>query len=235
MRSVPFFDRQDELKTLNAIVSSPPNLITFLYGPINSGKTTLLSHFISSLPPSFASFSISLRETTISSPSDLIETIFEVFDSPATSIKDIARDIIEATLRHKGIPLPKSLVDRVFGSGKPKDAFRYAVEVLSEISKSKTPVLVFDELARSEEQRIKAKTARAREIYDELQGVVLVLHLQVLLMRLVQPLFDVLDFVAEVFRQFFQSVFFQFCFTLLSDGRKFPVDCVEIPPMDKRK
>ncbi|RZN14692.1 MAG: hypothetical protein EF812_04820 [Methanosarcinales archaeon] len=45
-----FHNREREKKEIIDILNSEPSLITFVYGPINSGKTTLINHLIGQLP-----------------------------------------------------------------------------------------------------------------------------------------------------------------------------------------
>ncbi|ASJ17124.1 hypothetical protein A3L04_08605 [Thermococcus chitonophagus] len=56
-----FYNREKELSTLRTFVESEPNTIFFIYGPINSGKTTLLMEFSKRLPEDFVPFYITLR------------------------------------------------------------------------------------------------------------------------------------------------------------------------------
>ena len=46
MKSIEFHNREKETKEIRAILDNQPTLITFIYGPINSGKTTLVNHLI---------------------------------------------------------------------------------------------------------------------------------------------------------------------------------------------
>ena len=43
-----FHDREREIKEIMNIIESEPMLITFVYGPINSGKTELFNYVIGS-------------------------------------------------------------------------------------------------------------------------------------------------------------------------------------------
>jgi len=45
-RRMRFHDREREIKEIMNIIESEPMLITFVYGPINSGKTGLFNHAI---------------------------------------------------------------------------------------------------------------------------------------------------------------------------------------------
>jgi len=61
MLEIEFYDREKEIEEIMSILKTKPNLITFIYGPINSGKTELINHFIKTLPKDFKVFYINLR------------------------------------------------------------------------------------------------------------------------------------------------------------------------------
>ncbi|PHP45682.1 ATP-binding protein, partial [Methanosarcinales archaeon ex4572_44] len=46
MKRIQFHDREREINELMKILDVEPSLITFIYGPINSGKTTMIDHLI---------------------------------------------------------------------------------------------------------------------------------------------------------------------------------------------
>ena len=53
MRKTGFHDREGEIKEIMNILNTEPTLITFIYGPINSGKTELINHLVKQLPENF--------------------------------------------------------------------------------------------------------------------------------------------------------------------------------------
>ena len=61
MKRIAFHNREKETKEIMDILDSEPSLITFVYGPINSGKTTMISHLIEELPEEYAPFYVNLR------------------------------------------------------------------------------------------------------------------------------------------------------------------------------
>ena len=61
MKRIAFHDREREMGEIMKILDSEPSLITFVYGPINSGKTTVISHLIKELPEEYAPFYVNLR------------------------------------------------------------------------------------------------------------------------------------------------------------------------------
>jgi len=46
IKRIEFFDREKEKKEILNILETEPQLINFIYGPINSGKTTLIQKLI---------------------------------------------------------------------------------------------------------------------------------------------------------------------------------------------
>ena len=78
MKGIEFHDREKETKAIRAILDAEPSLITFIYGPINSGKTTLISHLIEELPEEYAPFYVNLRGRFITDYEDLLNGLFEI-------------------------------------------------------------------------------------------------------------------------------------------------------------
>ena len=60
MKRIEFHDREEEIKEIKSILEREPSLITFIYGPINSGKTELMSYVVKQLPKDYAIFRINL-------------------------------------------------------------------------------------------------------------------------------------------------------------------------------
>jgi Cdc6-like AAA superfamily ATPase len=50
MRQIVFHNREKEIRAFMYILTAEQSLITFVYGPINSGKTALIDHLIKQLP-----------------------------------------------------------------------------------------------------------------------------------------------------------------------------------------
>ncbi|KAF5416975.1 MAG: putative ATP-binding protein [Candidatus Methanogaster sp.] len=78
MKRIEFHDREQETKEIMDILDAEPSLITFIYGPINSGKTALVTHLIDQLPEGHVVFYINLRTKFLASYDDFIESLFEV-------------------------------------------------------------------------------------------------------------------------------------------------------------
>jgi AAA+ ATPase superfamily predicted ATPase len=129
------------------ILNSRPDLITFVYGPINSGKTELFNHLIGKLSNDYVVFYINLRERMISNFNDFIEALFEI--DVKGKRKVVIKELIAEVTKFAGIPISKSLLDQFFKEDRPKNAFRYIVDVVKDVkAKGKIPVLIIDELQK---------------------------------------------------------------------------------------
>ena len=61
---IPFHNREKELNGVMKILEAEPSLITFIYGPINSGKTTMISHLLEQHPEDYVPFYVNLDRYT---------------------------------------------------------------------------------------------------------------------------------------------------------------------------
>ncbi len=150
---IEFYDREEEIKEIMRILGTTPNLITFVYGPINSGKTTLFQHLIRTLPEDYRVFYISLRHIYVSKADDFLKVLFDVRNKRA-SVKTIAKEIVETyvpegVLTPFGrIPIPKNVFRELFRESRMENVFVYLESLLGEVAKRKRPVLVLDELQK---------------------------------------------------------------------------------------
>ena len=74
----PFYDRDREQKELISILEHEPSLVYFVYGPINSGKTSLLTKVLGTLPEQIIPFYVNLRGRDVSSAGDFLNVLFNV-------------------------------------------------------------------------------------------------------------------------------------------------------------
>ncbi|MFA4702166.1 ATP-binding protein [Pyrococcus kukulkanii] len=126
-----FFDREKELSYLRSLLNSEPNQILFIYGPINSGKTTLLLKFLESLGDEGVGIYVNLRSRPV-----LKFDFRDLFFSRTRST-----DSMEITF---GIPVPKKIWETIES---PRDAFGYITDFLGKLrKKGRLPIIVFDEL-----------------------------------------------------------------------------------------
>jgi len=150
-----FFDREKEKEEILHILRQEPQEINFIYGPINSGKTSLITNLIENLPDDYVVFYVNLRRKSIIRYEDFIRVLFATEEGGF--LKKI-RNIFTKVLKHitstgektlyksHGIPVDKSLLETFFKEKSNEDVFNYLVEYFKNIAKHKTPVLVIDEL-----------------------------------------------------------------------------------------
>ena len=149
MKRIEFHDRESETKEIMDILDAEPSLITFIYGPINSGKTALISHLVDQLPDGYKVFYINLRGRFISNYEDFVKVLFDVehvarYERIKEFLKPIAAVLPES---YNGIPIPKDTFLKLFKEKEIEDVFVYIETVLRVFYESKrVPVLVIDEL-----------------------------------------------------------------------------------------
>ena len=152
MKRIEFHDRESETKEIRNILDAEPSLITFIYGPINSGKTALIAHLIEELSDDYVVFYINLRTKFLASYDDFIESLFEMemeTDKTVKKGKETLAELISSATKITGIPITKEFIDYVFKDNKPKNAFSYMLKLFEEVKKSgKQPVLILDELQK---------------------------------------------------------------------------------------
>ena len=152
MKSIEFHNREKEIKEIRAILDRQPTLITFIYGPINSGKTELINHVIEELPEEYVVFYINLRTKFLAGYDDFIESLFEMEMETEAALrkrKETLAELVSSVTKVAGIPINKEFLDYVFKDKKPKNAFSYIIKLFEEVKNSgKHPVLILDELQK---------------------------------------------------------------------------------------
>ncbi len=148
MKRIAFHDRERETDEIMKILDAEPSLITFIYGPINSGKTTMISHLIKELPEDYAPFYVNLRGRFITDYEDFLNVLFEIDeDGGVDNVTEYVKSILKDLGAVSGIPIPISLFEQIFEKkDKSKDMFKYMEQFFVEISKKRTPILIIDEL-----------------------------------------------------------------------------------------
>ena len=138
-----FFNREREIKEIRRLINNRPDLITFVYGPINSGKTELMQKVAEILPENFITFYINLRGEEIVSAEDFFEIMFDIKEEK--TLERILERIPKISL---GIPIAGETFKIIFESErKYRRIFRYITNTLKSIKdKGKIPILIFDEL-----------------------------------------------------------------------------------------
>ena len=148
MRRIAFHNREKEMKEIMDILNAEPSLITFIYGPINSGKTTTISHLIKELPEDYAPFYVNLRGRFITDYEDFLNVLFEIDEEGEVgNVTEYAKSILKDLGAVSGIPIPINLFEQIFEKkDKSKDMFKYIEQFFVEVSKTRTPILIIDEL-----------------------------------------------------------------------------------------
>ena len=148
-----FVDREREKRELKAVLSGRPNLVYFVYGPINSGKTALLMKVFEELSEKYKVFYINFRARHVAEFTDLLKVLFEVkYGSKRKKIPGIVKEFLKAGAKvvekFKGIPVPEKVFDYLFvDSRKVEDVFRYLEDIFEEIvRRGYRPVFVLDEM-----------------------------------------------------------------------------------------
>ena len=145
---IEFFNREKEKQEILNVLRAKPQLINFIYGPINSGKTTLITSLIEELPETYVVFYVNLRRKSITKYEDFIRVLFSVEKNK--DIKDIIKGLIakveKAIYTSQGIPINDSLLDGFLKKDSREDPLEFLENYFKEISKTKIPILIIDEL-----------------------------------------------------------------------------------------
>ena len=177
-----FFNREREIKEILSILEGEPNSIYFIYGSINSGKTTLIKHIIENkLSDDYKVFYINFRTYLISEKREFIETIFTTKkDDFFEKIKDKSEVLNLITKGAKiltGIPIPEIEFDKLFEE-KINDAFQYLNSLLLTVKKSgKKPILIFDELQMIKDVVLNGQKYLLKELFQFLVSLTKEQHL----------------------------------------------------------
>ncbi|ADC68853.1 ATPase [Methanocaldococcus sp. FS406-22] len=177
-----FFNREKEIKEILSILEGEPNLIYFIYGSINSGKTTLIKHIIENrLNDNYKVFYINFRTYLISEKREFIEAIFTTKkDDFFEKIKDKSEVLNLITKGAKiltGIPIPEIEFGKLFEE-KINDAFQYLNSLLLAVKKSgKKPILIFDELQMIKDVVLNGQKYLLKELFQFLVSLTKEQHL----------------------------------------------------------
>ncbi len=150
MSDIEFHNREKEIKEITKILATRPTLITFIYGPINSGKTELINHVIGELPKEYVVFYINLRGKFISSYKDFVRALFKL-EHEKKEYRDILKALSEVTrksLNFTGIPITEGVLDLFFRDKTYEDVFEFLEDYFMKIADNKVPVLILDEMQK---------------------------------------------------------------------------------------
>ena len=152
-----FFNREKEIKEITSILEGEPNIIYFIYGSINSGKTTLINHIINEkLKESnkkYVVFYVNFREYDISSMDNFVEALFEIDESSKENkiksyIEHFTKGVNDISNLYYGIKIPEPLLNRLFGEKeKGRLVFKFIRDLFISLNnKGIQPIFILDEL-----------------------------------------------------------------------------------------
>ncbi len=179
-----FVNREKEIESLKRVLWGRPNVIWFVYGPINSGKTALISKVIEELPEDYCVFYINFRWRYVENLKDLVQVLFEVrFGEEKEKFREVIKEFLKegvrALKRGKGIPIPEKIFEYLFQRGeKIEDVFRY-LERVFEIIKEEgyAPVFILDEMQSIKEIINSSGRPVFSELFNFLVGMTKEKHL----------------------------------------------------------
>ena len=187
-----FFDREKEINKILSILEGEPNFIYFVYGPINSGKSTLIREIISNKldKSKYIPFFIDFRARNIVNVDNFIECLFEVdeksniddFREYAKSLADLLiKGSEELTNYYLGMPIkiPKPFFDKIFNKkDKSGDVYQYIEYLFAKLNeKGKKPILIFDELQMIKEITLNGNRLLLWSLFQFLVTLTKVQHL----------------------------------------------------------
>ena len=155
---MPFFNREEDIRQVKAVLSGEPNFIYFVYGPINSGKTALLTKVAEELPENYRIFYINFRGFEGGYPK-FTRAFFELGDNnlwkklkSKMSVVAAAVEYVEKVAKkiNTAIELPGEIIRMLqMGGDDPEkiDLFHYLERLMERFKKDgKKPVLILDEM-----------------------------------------------------------------------------------------
>jgi len=152
-----FFNREKEINEILRILNREPDDIYFIYGPLNSGKTTLINHIINNeLKKSnkkYAIFYVNFREYDISSMDNFVEALFEIDENSKEKkiksyIESFTKSVNDIINLYYGIKVPEPILNKLFGE-KEKGGlvFKFIRDLFMSLHKKGVqPVFILDEL-----------------------------------------------------------------------------------------
>ena len=155
---MPFYNREEDIRRLKALLSGEPNLVYFVYGPINSGKTALLNRVFEELPDSYRVFYVNFRGFEGGYPK-FTRAFFELGDQNLWEKLKGNLPLISAALEYvervakkinTAVELPGEVI-RLFQLGgedpEKMDMFHYLERLMGRlVERGYRPILALDEI-----------------------------------------------------------------------------------------
>jgi len=194
-----FFNREKEIKEILSVIESEPQLIYFIYGPINSGKTALIKEVIKKIDlDKYIPFYIDFRMKNIVDIDDFAEVLLEVRDDiEVKTLEESIERALEIILSNIkllkgasvffGMPINIPISEKVFQkfldgiSKKEKkvgNIYTYIEKLLLRIrSLGKMPILVLDELQMLKDISLNGNKTLLKSFFQFLVGLTKAHHL----------------------------------------------------------
>ncbi len=179
---MPFFNREEDIRRMKAVLSGEPNLVYFVYGPINSGKTALLMRVFDELPEEYRIFYINFRWRYVEDVRDLIQVLFRVKgerEKLSVFLEKVLKGGAELFEKLGGIPIPREIFDLLFKrTEKAEDVFAFLKDYFGMvIEKGYKPVFVLDEMQTIKEVINTVGKPVIHELFNFLVGLTKEAHL----------------------------------------------------------
>ncbi len=179
---MPFYNREEDIKRVKAVLSGEPNLVYFVYGPINSGKTALLIKVMGELPEDYAVFYINFRWRYINEVKDLIKVLFRVRrerEKLSAFLEKVLKGGAKLFEKLGGIPIPEEVFDLLFShTERAEDVFVFLKDYFGMIvEKGYKPVFVLDEMQTIKGVLNAAGRPVIHELFNFLVGLTKETHL----------------------------------------------------------
>jgi len=187
-----FFNREKEINEILLILEEEPNNIYFIYGPLNSGKSTLIREVITNRldKSKYIPFFIDFRTRNILNVDSFIECLFEVDEkSKIDDFREYAKSLADLLVKGSGeiskyylgmpIKIPKPFFDRIFSKrDKSADVYQYIEYLFAKLNeKGKKPILIFDELQMIREITLNGNRLLLWSLFQFLVALTKVQHL----------------------------------------------------------
>ncbi len=179
---MPFYDREEDKRRMKAVLSGEPNLVYFVYGPINSGKTALLMRVFEELPEEYRVFYINFRWRYVGEVRDLIQVLFRVKgkkEKLSVFLEKALKGGAKLFEKLGGIPIPEEVFDLLFRrTERAEDVFAFLKDYFSlVVEKGYKPVFVLDEMQTIKEVINTAGKPVIHELFNFLVGLTKETHL----------------------------------------------------------
>lgn len=180
---MPFYNREKKIEEMKIVLSGEPNFVYFVYGPINSGKTALLTTVFEDLSEDYRVFYINFRRRYVAGTNDLLQVLFDVKrgyykEDIREVVKEFFKEGAKSVKKFKGIPIPEKLFDVIFGETKVENIFKYLEGIFEGIREEKyIPVFVLDEMQSIKEVINAAGRPVIQELFNFLVGMTKETHL----------------------------------------------------------